>query len=353
MENCDLKIVFLSNDRREDNMENKEQKREQKKTLEKLVDRMMEEKNYHPHDYAFRIIVSNHSKCAHTVFNFPGEYVKSLGTDAFTDSGRNLMMDCAHLVEPGGFITRKSTINVEHQSKALDDDKIDTIYDYKLYLIHRRNIPSNSIVITNIDPGKRIIYYESHDQIYKVHYLVVTSKEIYESLNILTDRIKNNQTLSDEEALHFAYAAIFVEDDIGKEIIEKLAHLFHKCHIENETLEIDLHHVLKKMIKYHFRDDKSKTRELLTVITEEMDYEKLTRQEKMMLEIEEKNRLLEENAKNMKKWDDKTNELTNQNGKLTKEKNELTNQNNELKKEMRKKDDEIERLKAELDKQSK
>ena len=56
------------------------------------------------------------------------------------------------------------------------------------------------------------------------------------------------------------------------------------------------------------------------MITEEMDYEKLTRQEKMMLEIEEKNRLLEENAKNMKK---------------------LINKNNELKKEMVKKDDEI------------
>ena len=50
------------------------------------------------------------------------------------------------------------------------------MYDYKLFLIYT-NIPSNSIVMTNMDLGKEIIYCESHDQIFKLHLNVVTKKK--------------------------------------------------------------------------------------------------------------------------------------------------------------------------------
>ena len=164
-------------------------------SLEEYVERMIQEKNHNPRDYSFRLITSKHSKSCHTTFNFPGKYMEALKTNAYTDDGRNLRMDCAQLVQPGGFITRKSTINVEHQSSPLKQDKVETIYDYKLYLIHERNIPSNSIVITNIDPGKQTICYKSHDQIYNVHYIVVTKEEIEKRLNILSYKVKSNKPL--------------------------------------------------------------------------------------------------------------------------------------------------------------
>ena len=70
----------------------------------------------------------------------------------YTQKTENLHMDCAQLVIPDDEITCKSTINVEHQSTALNKNKIDVIYDYKLDLIHK--IPTNSIIITHIDPKK-------------------------------------------------------------------------------------------------------------------------------------------------------------------------------------------------------
>ena len=84
---------------------------------------------------------------------YPSKYADTIRTEVHTEDGRNLYMNCAQLVIPDDEITCKSTINVEHQSTELNKNKIDAIYDYKLELIHK--IPSNSIIITHIDPKKR------------------------------------------------------------------------------------------------------------------------------------------------------------------------------------------------------
>ncbi|WP_407381619.1 hypothetical protein [Methanobrevibacter sp.] len=213
--------------------------------LNELVEMMMNERNHNPHDYCFRLISSKYPKETHNVFNFPGEYANSLKLDVFTENGRNLKMDCAQLVMPKGDITCKSTINVEHQSYPLLDDKIAVLYDYKLFLIHQTNIPSNSVVITNIDPGKQILCFETHDQIYKIRFIVVTEEDISKRLTMLENIIKIKRQLSIEEALNFVYDAIFVDDEIAAEILEKLADLFSKSKMET-NIQLDIHQVLKK-----------------------------------------------------------------------------------------------------------
>ena len=109
--------------------------------LKKLVDNMMKEPNHNPRDYCFRFIVSKYPKASHKVFNFPGTFIKSLPTAVFTDRGRNLEMDSAQLVEAGGFINRKSTINVEHQTYKITDEKVDSIYDFEPPRPKRAKIP--------------------------------------------------------------------------------------------------------------------------------------------------------------------------------------------------------------------
>ena len=95
-------------------------------------------------------------KKSHKAFNFPGKYVNRIKTGVHTEDGRNLHRARAQLVMPDDEITCKSTINVEHQSTSLNN-KIDVIYDYKLNLINKENLPSNSIIITHMTPKKRII----------------------------------------------------------------------------------------------------------------------------------------------------------------------------------------------------
>ena len=307
-------------------------------TLEQLVNQMIKEPNYNPRDTAFRLIVSHHSKAAHTTFNFPGKFLKKLDLDVHTENGRNLRMDYGELVLPDGIITRKSTINVEHQSTKLYREKIDRIYDYKLYLIHKHNIPSRSIVITNIDPGEKKICYESFGETYQVDYLVCDIDEIKKRLNILRDIINNNKPLSDVVLLNFAYIAIFVEDDVGKEIIEEIAQLFSQLEFLNNMIYLDLYQTLKKMIKYHFFDDLDKTKELLIMITQTVPkerYNALSAYEVYLTEIDEYRELVKQNEVSLVKKDNEMSamrdELSRKEDELSRKDEHIRNLENQLK----------------------
>ena len=237
-------------------------------SLEELVNNIMQEKNHNPRDFCFRYVVSEYPKEAHEIFDFPGEYLDTCPTDAFTEDGRNLVMDCAQLIMPKGDITCKSTINVEHQTSPLIQEKIGIMYDYKLYLINQTNLPSNSIVITNIDTENQVIYCESHDQIFKIHYIVLDEENISKRLSMLTNKIESKEKLSRSEALNITVVAIFVKKEFGKDTLEKLSFLFSQIEEIEEQLQYDIHHVLKKMIRYYFSDDEAKCKELLFMITE-------------------------------------------------------------------------------------
>ena len=264
-------------------------------SLDEFVSQMMEEQNHNPKDYCFRYMVDVYPRESHEILNFPGSYVNKIKRMVYTEDGRNLEMDCAQLIMPEGEITCKSTINVEHQSTLPSKNKIDTIYDYKIGLIHETNLPSNSIIITHINPGKDKIWKKSHDQVYYNHYIVIDDEDISKRLKRLTNIIENNNDLSITNALNFAVIAIFVEGKQKKKIMEKLVQLFTKIQIDS-TLQINLHHILKKMIKKHFENDKNKCKEMLTMISESIfgtNYEGLTCKEIDELRIKEKEEEIE------------------------------------------------------------
>jgi hypothetical protein len=322
-----------------------------KLSLDELVDMMMKEQNHNPKDYCFRFIVSVYPKESHKTFNFPGKYMNKVKTEVYTEDGRNLWMDCAQIVLPDSDITCKSTINVEHQSTPLNKNKIDTMYDYKIYLIHKTNLPSNSIIITNINPGQNKIIYNSHDQIFYNHYIVIDEEDISKRLKTLTDIIQNKENLSTVHALNFAVIAIFIDCEQKKETMEKLAYLFSKIEKIEPQLQLDLHHVLKKMIKKHFEDDKNKCKELLKLISEsiyETDYKGLTYKERTELRIKELEERKDKQHKQEIQQKDKEIQQKDQ-----QHKQEIQQKDQQHKQEIQQKDQEIEKLKQQLAKQNK
>lgn len=295
--------------------------------FEKLIDNMMKETNHNPRDYCFRYIVSMYPKEVHDAFDFPGEYMDNLKVEVFTEDGRNLKMDCAQLVMPKGDITCKSTINVEHQTYPIHDEKVGTIYDYKLFLIHKTNIPSNSIVMTNKDLGKEIINCETHDQLFKLHVEVATKEKISKRLKILKDIEKSNLELPRKEAMYFAYISIFTDEKNAKEDMEEIAKIFSKIDKIESNLELHIHQVLKKMIKFHFRDDENKCRELIIMISESIfqkNLEGLTYKEISEIRMDELNQQMKQKDKQMK-------EIENENQQLKQQLKELKQQKKRMK----------------------
>ena len=105
----------------------------------------------------------------------------------------------------------------------------------------------------------------------------------------MTNIIESNKPLSIVDGLNFAIIAIFVEGEQKKEIMEKLAYLFSKGKIESQ-LQLDLHHVLTKMLKKHFEDNRNKCKEMLRVISESIfatNYSGLTYEERTKRRMEE------------------------------------------------------------------
>ena len=122
--------------------------------------------------------------------------------------------------------------------------------------------------------------------------------------------------------------------------MERLAYLFSQIDQMEPNLELDLHQVLKKMIKFHFRDDINKIRELLTMISESIfqkNLEGLTYKERTEIQMKEKDQKLKEQGIKLEEKDQK---LEEKDLKL-KEKNK---ENQKLKKE-------IEKLKKQINKQ--
>ena len=106
--------------------------------------------------------------------------------------------------------------------------------------------------------------------------------------------------------------------------MERLTYLFSQIDQMEPNLQLDLHQVLKKMIKFHFRDDKNKIRELLTMISESIfqkNLEGLTYKERTEIQMKEKDQKLEEK-------DQKLEEKNKENQKLKKEIEKLKKQIN-------------------------
>ena len=317
-----------------------------KKIFNQLIESMMNEQNHNPRDYCFRNIVQKYPKAVHEAFDFPGEYVDNLKVDVFTNDGRNLTMDCAHMVMPKGDIVCQSTINLEHQNYPLTDKKIESIYEYKLFMVHKTGIPSHTIIMTNDSGMKRnFLYSKSHGMFFQIHTKVVTYEEISKRLTILKDIVENRRTLPQKEAMYFPYIAIFVEEKYSKKIIMELSELFSQITYIEPSIGLDIHQVLKKMIKECFQDDENKCKELLTMISESIfqkNLEGLTYKERAEIEMADLNQRLELRDQQLEQKDQQIVQITQQKNQqleqITQQKNQqleqAENENNELRKEI-------------------
>ena len=128
--------------------------------------------------------------------------------------------------------------------------------------------------------------------------------------------------------MYFAYIAIFTKQ---KETMERLVYLFSEINQMEPNLELDLHQILKKMIKFHFRENENKIKELLTMISESIfqkNLEGLTYKERTEIQIKEKDRKLKEKNQKLEEKDQKLKKENKENQKLKKEIEKLKKQIN-------------------------
>ena len=167
----------------------------------------------------------------------------------------------------------------------------------------------------------------------------------------MKDIVKSERTLPQKEAMYFPYIAIFTEEKYSKKIMVELSKLFSRITYIEPSIELDIHQVLKKMIKECFQDDENKCKELLTMISESIfqkNLEGLSYKERAEMEmndlnqrLELRNRQLEQKDKQLEQRNQQLEQRDLQLEQRDLQLEQSENENNELRKE-------IEQLKKQL-----
>lgn len=298
--------------------------------VKKIVDEVIKEKNDNPRDSAFRFFQEYHREAQHISLRYPGIYLKSLGTEVFTINNRNRRVDGAELVLPDDTLPCESVINPEQQTKPISPEKSHALYDYKLHFTFKYKLPCLNVVVTNIGDEDHTVIYESHGDAFKVYVRVFNDEEISKRLNNLSDNIHNKKQLSEIEVLDFGYILIFAQEDKAKNYSQKVAKLFTEVKNLDISLQLDIYYVLKKLIRLHFRDDETKTRELLTMITKAIHPELLDKLPTLKKAIENEEKRTEELYITRNELNSTKNKLNNTKDELNNTKNKLNNTEDEL-----------------------
>ena len=270
--------------------------------VERVVKELLDEEiNKKPYDFWFRFVGEEYPETNHKFLNLPGIFKQIESTNVFTKEGKSLQMDLVESILPDGKNVKYAAItNMEHQARKLSPSKIEDIFFYSIFLIGKFKQPCYSYVITSVNHGVKEKIYEIDGHPLKIHFILFDEKRIYKILSTLNKIDYTKVNMSEMDFIRLNHCIIFAKD-----IIEKSVNLFISIEKIKFEYQLVLFLALKMMIKYHFRDNFGKTKELLTMITkavsdsmiEEMPLYQRTRQKLLdaQIQIVEKDKALAEN----------------------------------------------------------
>ena len=237
--------------------------------VERVVNELLDEEiNKKPYDFLFRFVGEEYPETNHVFLNLPGIFKQIESTNVFTKDGKSLQMDLVESILPDDKNVKYAAItNMEHQARKLSPSKIEDIFFYSIFLIGKYKQPCYSYVITNMNHGVKEKIYEIDGHPLKIHFILFDEKKVYKILSTLNKIDYTKVNMSEMDFIRLNYCIIFAKDYYAKDIIEKSVNLFISIEKIKFEYQLVLFLALKMMIKYHFRDNFGKTKELLTMIT--------------------------------------------------------------------------------------
>lgn len=252
-------------------------------------------------DLCMKYAFLNLGKYVHDFFELPGNYNFNAGTEVITCEKRNLRMDVAY------FSDKNLINNIENQSKPVDFEKLSAIAEYAKFILIYNNALVNTIVITKVDPKyclKEISLTRS--LILRPYYIYMSPEEILKLLNMIKDKIDNNEKLTYRDTIALALIPTLAQDHIAEKVTEEVCHLIEKYQFNDNNLRSNICFIIDVMIDRNIRD-KNKQKEL----REELNMEETRTIIRKLIEeenkdaLKEKDRIIEEKNKELEEKDRK------------------------------------------------
>ena len=297
-------------------------------------------KIYQTSDISFKYAIAVLNKHLHKYLKLKDHYVVSYPTEVITRDMRNLRMDSLYK-------TNTRLNNIESQSTQVGMKEMRRFADYRIFAEYIYNLPVETIVLMTVDPKNSLKEYKiSETDIIRPIYIYFPKEEVIKRFKNVTDKIENNETLTEEETLDIAFLPLFAAKENSQEITEKMCRLIKKHdHIDYE-LKREISFILQIMVFKYF-EDSEKREELLEVINMKQydsDLEMIA-YEIYGEDMEEQKEIIKQQSADLKQKD-KT--LKQQSADL-KQKNNAIQERNELLKEIKEKNNLDKEITAKID----
>ena len=306
-----------------------------------------------PFDHPFRKNARVYPAETKQEYGIPGLNPRLESAIVFPKWGDPLEADLVLSVSPDNIVLfDEASILLEQETGPVLPDKREQIYYYWLSKVIEHRKICLAYVATNHKYEKDYFIVEVDGFCLKVKLLIYDEEKIYEILNSLMDKDFSKELFDVHDYVRFIQCIVHAQKPYAKDVCEKLISIFRSItEITSVKDYEELYIELCRIIKYHFKDDLNKTKELIIMTTEVLREDMLGKAPKLysdreaLVKLEQETRELKEqymktmmnaekeNAKQKQKYENKTTEL----------KQKYENKTTELKQE-------IEKLKEQLKK---
>lgn len=157
---------------------------------------MKRKKRFNNHfDLSHSILYNEYPENYTKTIGVPGKITEKINRRVHLKNGTCGEMDSAYIANPDGkILLKKAAVCLEHQSKTVNDTKLNTIGYYDIQLVTDENLPTLLVIASHIDPkkSKNKLIHTPSDTI-ELYFLDLSEKNICQRLNKLKEKINNNK----------------------------------------------------------------------------------------------------------------------------------------------------------------
>ena len=242
----------------------KEYSEEIKKQVKKIMEiEITDEPAYNLISYFLRV----YPQAAHELLGFPGEFVRILDSAVIIYGKEKLYMDYVEKTNLKNEIFDWGCVILKYKSGKLTSKDLEELLIGYIYNIRFNENPCYIYVLTD---EKRSSYknIEINGFVFRINFISYDRKKINKSLKTLSKKDFKKDEFSEIELLNFLFSIIFAKSKYSIKILNKSIDIFNQMDNIDLKYRRDIYRTLIIMIKYHCRDNKKITKELLSRIVE-------------------------------------------------------------------------------------
>ena len=210
-----------------------------------------------PFDLAHSVMFNEFPKEYTKIIGVPGEFVEVSNRRVHLKDGSTGEMDSAYVANPDSKILfEKVAVCLEHQSGPVNNLKLNSMGNYDVQLVVNEHLPTFLVVASHLNEEKsKKQLVRSPSDITKLYFLDLGEENICERLNNVIEILKNNNSLSTEDALNLGVIALYAPRRNACRIVETVVNIYLEIIDDLDfKMEFVLYSVIILMIDAFFED---------------------------------------------------------------------------------------------------